>query len=302
MLDGHVARLEAVEADERFTGERVHGAVGIHNVDDGQLVPLADVEVRLVVRGRDFQHAGAESEIHVVVANDRDELFRVGNLDGQRTANLLADEMRVARILRIHGDGGVAGNGLGTRGGDGQERAGLLRHLHFEVIHRPVLRLHLHLLVGERSERSGAPVDHAFTAIDQALFIKVHKDPLHTLRVVLIHGEALALPVAGAAEFLELLDDDAAVLVLPLPDFLQKFLAPEVVAMADDTLLFQRALDDGLRGDAGVIGAGKPKHFLALHARAAGEDVLDGIVQDVAEGQDAGDIRRRDDDGIRGLF
>jgi len=44
---------------------------------------------------------------------------------------------------------------------------------------------------------------------------------------------------------------------------------------------------------------GQPEHFLAVHARLAGEDVLDGVVQDVAHREHAGDIRRRDDDGIR---
>ena len=48
-----------------------------------QLVALADLEVRLVVRGRDFEHAGAELEVHVLVADDRDELLsRSGNWMG----------------------------------------------------------------------------------------------------------------------------------------------------------------------------------------------------------------------------
>ena len=54
-----------------------------------------------------------------------------------------------------------------------------------------------------------------------------------------------------------------------------------------------------LGGDAGVVGAGEPEHFLAQHAGAAGEDVLDGVVQHVAEVEHARDVRRRDDDGIR---
>ena len=45
---------------------------------------------------------------------------------------------------------------------------------------------------------------------------------------------------------------------------------------------FERLLDDRLRGDAGVVGAGQPEDFLAVHARLAGEDVLDGVVEDVA--------------------
>ena len=71
--------------------------------------------------------------------------------------------------------------------------------------------------------------------------------------------------------------------------------------MLDLAGLFQRALDNRLRGDAGVIGAGQPEHFLAVHARLAGEDVLDGVVEDVTHRKHAGDVRRGNDDGIRGL-
>jgi len=52
-------------------------------------------------------------------------------------------------------------------------------------------------------------------------------------------------------------------------------------------------------GDASVVGAGEPEDFLAVHARLAAEDVLDGIVEDVPHVKHAGDVRRRDDDGER---
>ena len=50
-----------------------------------------------------------------------------------------------------------------------------------------------------------------------------------------------------------------------------------------------------------MIRAGQPENFLAIHARLAGEDVLDRVVENVAKREHAGDIRRRDDDGIRRL-
>ena len=69
--------------------------------------------------------------------------------------------------------------------------------------------------------------------------------------------------------------------------------------MAGLFLLFaQLALHDGLCGDAGVIGARQPENLVAGLAGPAGENVLKGIVEDVAEGQDSGDIRRRDDDRV----
>src|SRR5207237_3982497 len=50
--------------------------------------------------------------------------------------------------------------------------------------------------------------------------------------------------------------------------------------------------------DAGMVGAGQPERLIAQHAGATGEDVLDGVVEHVAKGEDAGDVGRRDDDGI----
>ena len=54
-------------------------------------------------------------------------------------------------------------------------------------------------------------------------------------------------------------------------------------------------------GDAGVVGTGEPEDFLAEETGATGEDVLDGVVEDVAEGEDAGDVGERNDDGEGGL-
>jgi hypothetical protein len=132
-----------------------------------------------------------------------------------------------------------------------------------------------------------------------ALAVEVDEHLLDAAGVGRVHGEAFAGPVAGGADLLQLLDDDAAVLLLPLPHFGEEGVAAEVVAVLDGALLLQSALDDRLGGDAGVVGAGEPEDLLALHAGLAGEDVLDGVVEDMAEGEDAGDVGGGDDDGVR---
>ena len=294
-LGGAFARGKAFHAGEVLASELVEHAVRMHDVDHRQVVALADFEVGLVVRGGDFEDAGAEGEIDVFVSDDRE--WRL-IFDGQRAAHVFADEMGVALVLGIHGDGGVARDHFRTRGGDGEPGAGLFDDLDFEVIHDGVLRLHDDLLIAERGEGGRAPVHHALATVDEALFVEIDEHAHDAGVVVVVKGEALAAPVAGGAEFLELLDDDAAVLFLPLPDLRHEALAAEIVAVLDDALLFQRLLDDVLRGDAGVVGAGEPEHFLAEHAGATGENVLDGVVQHMAEREDARDVRRRDDDGV----
>ena len=76
----------------------------------------------------------------------------------------------------------------------------------------------------------------------------------------------------------------ASIVVLPLPDAFDQPLAAELVP-AEFLLLQQPPLDDGLGGDAGVIGAGHPEGLEPLHPLLADEDVLQRVVQGVAQVQ-----------------
>ena len=324
LFHGHLARLETVEAAQIRARCVVHLAVRRDNFNRRELVPRADFKVRFVMRGRHFQNAGAKFKIHMLVADDRNQLLFAHKFRRQRTQHVLADEMRVTRVFRIHGHGGVARNRFRPRRRNRQERrTGVapvsififfffsLRqarrlsygfgHFDFEIIEKTFLLLHHHFFVGQRRKRRGTPVHHALAAIDEAFLVEVHKHALHAARILRVHREPFARPVARRAELFQLLDDDAALFIFPFPDFLQKFFTAKVVAMFDFSFLLERALDDGLRGDASVIRAGQPQNFLAVHARLAGEDVLDRVVEHMAEREHAGDVRRRDDDGICGL-
>ena len=48
-----------------------------------------------------------------------------------------------------------------------------------------------------------------------------------------------------------------------------------------------------------MVGARLPQHILAAHALEARQDILQRVVQGVADMQPPGDIGRRDDDGER---
>ena len=165
------------------------------------------------------------------------------------------------------------------------------------VIKKTLLLRRNHFLIGDRGEGTGAPVDHPGAAINEFLVVELDEDVLDGARVVRVEREAFARPVAGAADLAELLRDDAAEFLFPFPDAGDELLAGEVVArfflrIAD--VLF----DGGLRGESGVVGAGEPQHLFAFHAGFAAEDVLDGVVEDVAQRQLARDIGRRHDDGV----
>ena len=86
------------------------------------------------------------------------------------------------------------------------------------MIEEAFLLFHDDLLIGKSSARDGTPVDHAAAAIDQLFLKEIDKDLLDASGVGGVHGETLSGPVAGRAEFFELLNNDATVFFLPLPN------------------------------------------------------------------------------------
>jgi hypothetical protein len=81
-------------------------------------------------------------------------------------------------------------------------------------------------LVGQRCLRRRIPVNHAPSAIDQPLLVKIDKDFFNGANVIGVKGVALARPVAGTAEPLQLLNNDAAMFVLPFQNAFQNFSRP----------------------------------------------------------------------------
>ena len=160
---------------------------------------LTDLEVRLVVRGRDLQHAGAKLNIDVLIGHDR-QMRLV--LHRQRPNRVFADQMPITRILRVHRNGRVARDRLRPRGRNLQPRVRFLHHLHLEIKELAVLLFHNHLFIREGGQTFRAPVHHAFAAIDKAFLVEIHKHTLHTLRVFFIHRETQARPVAARTELL----------------------------------------------------------------------------------------------------
>ena len=295
-----LATDEAVQPRQISTSLGRKLAVGREHINDRKIVAQADLEVGFVVGRGDLQHARAKVEGHVIVGDDGDDPLLLRHIQRQRTVHVFANEVRVARIVGVHGHRGVSGDRLRPGGGNGQERARKLHHLHTEVVHEALLFLHHDLLVGERREGRRAPVHHALAAVDQALLVEVHEHLLDAPRILRVHGEAGAGPIAGGTERAQLLENNSAVGLLPFPDLGHQRLAAKVVAVLDLAGLLEGLLDDVLGGDTCMIGARQPQDFLAVHARLAGEDVLDGVVENVAHGQHAGHVRGRDDDGIGG--
>ena len=154
-----------------------------------------------------------------------------------------------------------------------------------------------HLLVGEGSLTLRVPVDHTQSAVDKTFLIEVAEDLDDGFRTSLVHSESGAVPVARTTEFAELLEDDASVLVGPVPGMFEELLAGQVGFI--DALLLEAFDDFGLRCDRSMVGAGHPASVLAFEACTTYKDILDGLVQHVSHVQHACYVRRRDHDRER---
>ena len=109
----------ALQARVRSAGGR-DVAVVAHHVHERQVVALAGGVVVVVVGRRDLDRAGAERRVDHGVGDDRDEAVDEGD---PRPA---ADEVRVAGVVGVDGDPGVAEDRLRPRGGHADHRARLV--------------------------------------------------------------------------------------------------------------------------------------------------------------------------------
>ncbi len=188
----------------------------------------------------------------------------------------------------------VAEQGLWPRGGN-HHRAAAVRVGIADVVQFACGRVVLNLVVRERSQTARAPVDDVVAFVNETFIIEADKDLAHRLGQPFVHGEPLAVPVAGRAHALELLNDRAALLSPPLPDPLDELLTPKL--MAGGLLCGKLPLHHILGGNARMVGARHPEGVVALHAVVARQQILQGVVEGVADVQHAGHIRRRNNDG-----
>src|SRR5262249_43921728 len=96
-----------------------------------------------------------------------------------------------------------------------EKATGLFHDLVANEIKFSFLWLGNDLLIRERRLRRRVPVNHPASAIDQSLLVKVDEDFWDRVRIRVIEGIALARPIARTTQPLELLDNDAAMFLLP---------------------------------------------------------------------------------------
>ncbi len=291
-IDGVVQRAVEVE----YLGSGQNGSVLVEDVQQRQVVSLADVVVVEVVGRGDLHAAGAELRVAIVVRDDRDATAY------QRQLNELADQRLVALIVRVHGNGRITEHGFRAGRRDDQivqTFSGLcaIGQRVAQVPQMALLVMVFHFEVGDCGVQLGVPVYQPLATVDQAVFVQAHEGFLNGFGQAVVHREALAAPVDRRAQATDLAADVATGLILPFPDFFEKFVATQIVTAL--TQGFELALHQHLRGDTGVVGARLPQGVATLHAAEADQGVHDRVIETVAHVQAAGDVRRRNHDGVR---
>ena len=293
--DDASTRLIAIEAAQRSRNPSrsihalIHGRVGCHHDGHGQTMPLRDVKVVGVVRGRDFERPRAECAIDVRIGNDRN------GESGDREPYLPTMKRGVTRIRRMHGNRDVAEDRLGARGRHNDRLRRVIGHDVPDVVKRARERFELRLFVGERREAARTPVDDAVATIDQTVVVQSHEHLAHRARQLRAERIRCPLPVGTRSDLSQLIEDLSARQLGEGAHALHEGFAADVEPCV--TLGCDLFLHHVLRGDSGVVSAGHPERFVAGHAAPADEDVLHGVVQAMPHMQHRGDVRRRNDDG-----
>ena len=110
VFDNLFARHKAVQPLVNRWCQVVDLGVQRQHANHRQFVALADGIVVLVMRRGDFHHAGAKGLVNVVVGDDGHAA------SAQRQVDVLANQMQVALVFRVHHHRHVAQQGLGPGG------------------------------------------------------------------------------------------------------------------------------------------------------------------------------------------
>ena len=281
----------AVHASILFRHLIIKAGFRIKNVDLWQIMSTSDFKIIEVMGRRDLNRTRSLLRIGMLICHDGDQA------PDKRQDDVFADQVFVALIICVHGDSCVAQHGLRPCGRNHNISALFALNRVAEVPQAALNLFLFDLKIRDRGAQSWVPIDQTFVFVNQAFFMKLHKDFLDGFRKTFVHCEALATPIAGGAQAPQLRCDRSAAFLFPLPDTLNKSLATHV-ATANIALFGQLALNDHLRSNAGMVGAWLPEHILAPHPLEANQYVLQRVVERMTHMERARHIRRWDDDGV----
>ena len=268
----------------------VQRTVVIEDVDRLESVFFTQHVVVDVVGGSNFQNTGTEFDVDVFVADHRNRAT------DQRNQNAsIRSQMLVSRVIGVDADGRITEDGLGTGRGYGEVFVRALDPI-AQVVEFTLRFAVDDLFVRESCLCGRIPVDHTDSAIDFSFVVEVDENFDDAAAQFGIHCEFGPFPVARCAQSAELFEDDAAVFLFPLPSVFEELFTGEAVFV--DALGLEFLNDFRLGSDRGVVGTRHPAGIFSLHAGAADQYVLNGLVEHVSHVQHTRHVRGRNNDRI----
>ena len=258
-----------------------------------------------------LQATRTEFDIHVAVLDDGNHAAH------QRHDHLAALQPLVLRVLGVDTHGGITHDGLRSCGSHyGIVAFRILMddvaislecllvveslqtvNIIFQMEQVTLLLAIDHFLGREGGECLRIPVHHAESAIDESLVIEVNENLDDTLRTLLVHREGSAVPVTAGTQAAQLLQDDATVLISPVPSVLQELFTCQVTLF--DALFGELLHHLCLSRNRGMVSTRYPAGILTFHACTAHQDILNRIVQHVSHVEHTSHVWWWDHDCIR---
>ena len=285
-------------------------SVVVEDVDGFKIVGLAEHVVVFVVRGSYLEAACAELDVDIAVLYHR---YLASHQRHNHTPSL---EPYVLWVLGIDTHRRIAHYGFRTcRGHKGVVTAiaigmhdaslwcgppfsgfGIGGEIIFQIVQFGLLLLEEHLIVAYGCLVLRIPVHHAQSAVYQPLVIEIDEYLHHALAPLLIHSERSAIPVTGCAQFTQLFQNYASMLLGPLPGVGQKLFSGKI-GFSD---AFGREFGNHLCFGAyrGMVGSRNPQCVISFHARTPHKNILYGIVEHMPHVKNPGNVRRRYHDSV----
>ena len=167
----------------------VDASVLRQHVDNRQIVALADFEIEFVMRRSHFQSAGTEFRVDGLVGDNRE------CLTGQRSPDFSADQISITRIIGMHRHRHVRHNRFRTGRGQFQKFPGMFDKLISHIEEAALLRCWNDFFVRQSGQSGWIPIDHAATAVDEPLLIKIDKNLEDSVNIFLVERVTLSRPI-----------------------------------------------------------------------------------------------------------
>ncbi len=284
LLDGHPFEFSCIF---------IHLTVGRHDIDEGEFVIQPHLIIVGIMRGSDFDGAGAKFRIDESIGDDGDLNAR------HRLSHHFANEFLIALIIGRNGDRSIPEHRFRPCRSN-RDKAALIDKRIAEIPNERVSFFILDLIVRKGRLRDGIPIDEVIAAVNEARIEHFFKHGAHGTVALFIHRKGKARPIAGTADFLQLAQNLRFALLFPFPDVGEELLARKIFSPFAHRR-HQVAFDDRLRGDPRMVSPGHPQRLKSRHPFPADKHVLQSIDEGMPHVKDSGDIRRRDRNAVGGL-